>query len=209
MINDLPPPLKSVDKRIQKTKRLLLDSFVSLIVEKGYANVTVQDIIDKAKVGRSTFYSHFENKEQVLKGDSMARLLLQNRILTNSSTNSGINFLRLYAHVKANHALAKEIFARDTNVMIKDHIHHTIVFALQTYLKDRVIEKNIDKEMLAFLIEAAAAALTAMLIKWSIEEMPFEVEIMADKSDQLVDSFFKNYFNGIPRSNSKGITEIL
>src|SRR5687767_6450823 len=79
MIKDLPLPLRTVDKRVQRTKMKLLDSFVSLIIERGYANVTVQDIIDRAKVGRSTFYAHFENKEQVLKGDNMARLLLRDR----------------------------------------------------------------------------------------------------------------------------------
>jgi AcrR family transcriptional regulator len=196
MINDLPPPLKSVDKRVQKTKRLLLDSFVSLIIERGYANVTVQNIIDKAKVGRSTFYSHFENKEQLLKGDSMARLLLQNKNVNSPSAKSGINFLRLYEHVRANKALATEIFTRDTSIMIKDHIHHTMVFVLHNYLKGRVTEKSIEKKMLVFLIEAAAAALTAMLIKWSIDGMPLDPEIMADKSDQLVDSFFKDYLKG-------------
>ena len=193
MIKDLPPPLKSVDKRIQKTKRLLLDSFVSLIIERGYANVTVQDIIDKAKVGRSTFYSHFENKEQLLKGDNMARLLLQNKILTHASNHSEINFLRLYSHVRENKALAEEIFGNETSVMIKNHIQNILVFALQSYLKNRVIKQKIDKEMLDLLIEAVGAALTCMLINWSLSEMSFSVEVMANKSHELVDSVFGKY----------------
>jgi AcrR family transcriptional regulator len=193
MIKDLPPPLKSIDKRIQKTKRLLLDSFVSLIIERGYANVTVQDIIDKAKVGRSTFYSHFENKEQLLKGDNMARLLLQNKVLTHASKNSEINFLRLYAHVRENSALAAEIFGNETSVMIKDHIQNIMVFALQSYLKHRVIKQKIDLIMLDLLIEAVAAALTCMLINWSLNKMSFSVEVMANKSHELVDSVFSKY----------------
>jgi AcrR family transcriptional regulator len=193
MMKDLPPPLKSVDKRIQRTKRLLLDSFVSLIIERGYANVTVQDILEKAKVGRSTFYSHFENKEQLLKGDNMARLLLQNSIITAPSGSSEINFLRLYAHVKANKALAKELFAHEPGIIIKDHIHNIMVFALQAYLKDRIREKSIERKMLALLIEATGAALTSLLINWSLNGMYFSVEVMADKSRDLVDRSFMDY----------------
>ena len=40
------------------------DAFIALILEKGYEAVTVQEIIDRANVGRSTFYAHFESKER-------------------------------------------------------------------------------------------------------------------------------------------------
>ena len=51
---------KPVDRRIQKSKKYLSDAFIALILEKGYEAVTVQEIIDRANVGRSTFYAHFE-----------------------------------------------------------------------------------------------------------------------------------------------------
>src|SRR5690242_13310 len=57
---------KAPDRRIQRTRQLLLDSLIQLILEKGYESITVQDIIDRANVGRSTFYSHFQDKEDLL-----------------------------------------------------------------------------------------------------------------------------------------------
>jgi AcrR family transcriptional regulator len=50
------------DRRILRTRRSLLDALVGLILEKGYEAVTVQDVIDRADVGRSTFYAHFHDK---------------------------------------------------------------------------------------------------------------------------------------------------
>jgi AcrR family transcriptional regulator len=44
----------------------LNDAFLDLIIEKGYDAITVQDLIDRANVGRTTFYSHFQDKEQLL-----------------------------------------------------------------------------------------------------------------------------------------------
>jgi AcrR family transcriptional regulator len=188
MMKDLPPPLRSIDKRIQKSKRQLLDAFVALIIERGYGNVTVQDIIDRAGVGRSTFYSHFENKEQLLRGPDMARLLVENKIISGSNTD--INFLRLYAHVRENHALAKELFTGETLVMMRDHIQNIMAYALKHYLNGRLRENKIEKKMLDIMVEAVAAALTSMLINWSLSGMELSVEVMAEKSGDLVSSVF-------------------
>lgn len=57
---------KPVDRRVQRTRQLLQNALSELILEKGYESVTVQDVIDRANVGRSTFYAHFEDKEQLL-----------------------------------------------------------------------------------------------------------------------------------------------
>jgi AcrR family transcriptional regulator len=54
------------DRRVARTRKLLEDALHDLIVEKGYEAVTVQDIIDRANVGRSTFYAHYRDKQQLL-----------------------------------------------------------------------------------------------------------------------------------------------
>src|SRR5690242_18084253 len=57
---------KPVDRRVERTRQSLQNALSELILEKGYEHVTVQDVIDRANVGRSTFYAHFEDKEQLL-----------------------------------------------------------------------------------------------------------------------------------------------
>ena len=54
------------DRRVRRTRRALRDALVAVIQEKGYDATTVQDIADRADVGRSTFYAHFEDKEALL-----------------------------------------------------------------------------------------------------------------------------------------------
>jgi len=54
------------DRRVQRTRQLLQDALVSLILEKGYQKITIQEIIDRANVGRSTFYSHYRDKDDLL-----------------------------------------------------------------------------------------------------------------------------------------------
>ena len=57
---------KAADRRVQRTEQLLRAALMSLIQEKGFEALSVQDIIDRANVGRATFYAHFENKEDLL-----------------------------------------------------------------------------------------------------------------------------------------------
>lgn len=54
------------DRRARRTRRALRDALVSLVLEHGYAKVTVEDITDRADVGRATFYTHFADKDALL-----------------------------------------------------------------------------------------------------------------------------------------------
>lgn len=54
------------DRRTRKTEDLLLEALVSLVVEKDYGSITVKDILGRANVGRTTFYAHFTDKDDLL-----------------------------------------------------------------------------------------------------------------------------------------------
>ncbi|MBR4501450.1 MAG: TetR/AcrR family transcriptional regulator [Clostridia bacterium] len=56
-----------MDRRQRKTREAIYRAFTSLMREEDYAKVTVQQIIDRADIGRTTFYSHFETKDALLK----------------------------------------------------------------------------------------------------------------------------------------------
>jgi AcrR family transcriptional regulator len=98
---------KKEDRRSQRTRRLLHRAIMSLMQEKRYDSITVQDIIDRADVGRSTFYAHYQDKEDLV--DSNLQEILDD--LSQSLADSGpesqrlLPTLALFRHVQENRRL--------------------------------------------------------------------------------------------------------
>jgi len=61
-----PKEAEKLDPRVKRTRNLILRAFESLLAEKGFETISVQDVTDKAEVNRATFYAHFHDKYELL-----------------------------------------------------------------------------------------------------------------------------------------------
>lgn len=61
-----PKEQKKLDPRVKRTRHLITSAFDSLLAEKGFESISVQDITDKAEINRATFYAHFPDKYALL-----------------------------------------------------------------------------------------------------------------------------------------------
>ena len=169
------------DRRVQKTKKLLSDALVSLIVEKGYEDVSIQDILDRANVGRSTFYVHYENKEQLL--------LFGHEHLRNLALKEGadrIDFLSFYRHLADKHVLAAKLLSGGKSEEVVTRSLYDIPHYGISRLGESLVAKAAEQRaMLALRTDAAAAALVQLMTSWIRSGMPYPPEKMADESTAL------------------------
>ena len=66
----LAPSKKKTDARVRRTRDALGDALIALMQEKPFDTITVQDVLDRAHVSRSTFYSHYTDKDDLLMSDA-------------------------------------------------------------------------------------------------------------------------------------------
>ncbi len=58
--------ISTKDRRIERSRRRLRKALMELILEKGYDTITVEEITERADLGRTTFYLHYKDKEELL-----------------------------------------------------------------------------------------------------------------------------------------------
>lgn len=169
------------DRRVQKTKKLLSEALVSLILEKGYEAVSIQDILDRANVGRSTFYAHYENKEQLL--------LFGHEHLRNLAVKEGasqIDFLSFYLHLAERHELAAKLLSEEkSEVLITRSLYELFHYGISR-LYEVPSPEAAERPMFLLRTAAASAALVQLMTSWMHAGMPYPPEKMAEESAALV-----------------------
>ena len=119
-------PGNVLDRRVQKTRKLLQDALVELMLEKDFESVRVQDILDKANVGRSTFYIHFQDKRELLHScfDELHNQLERAIRLSEGEKNIHPDFsLELFQFVERNPLLFKALLGKhDVPAFLEDFL---------------------------------------------------------------------------------------
>ena len=131
-----------VDRRVRRTRELLRSALLSLILEKGYERVTVRDIIDRADVGRSTFYAHFRDKDDLfLAGfDEFRRLFEPPGSLMDSATTGGMHLwpsARLFEHFWDYRTVWKAMAGKQGSNLVKRHLHELLSEIVRDQLRPR------------------------------------------------------------------------
>lgn len=57
--------MKKTDLRVRRTNKMIIEAFIQLVEEKGYDQITVQDISQRAMINRATFYAHYKDKQDL------------------------------------------------------------------------------------------------------------------------------------------------
>ena len=86
------PPVK-VDPRVRRTRRMLRDALVSLILEKDYASISIKEITGRADVAYITFFRHFESLDQLLMealDEGLAELMVHIEAIAKQSETSAL-----------------------------------------------------------------------------------------------------------------------
>ena len=122
-----------MDRRVRRTRRSLTDALVGLILERGYDRITVQDVLDRADVGRSTFYAHFRDKEALLLScfDGLRDDLRQE---LDPRPAGGLPARVLFEHAHRNRRVYRALCGRRGGAVVHGHLHALVSATLLAQL---------------------------------------------------------------------------
>lgn len=157
------------DRRVRRTRAALRDAFIALVSEKGYEKITVQDILDRADVGRSTFYVHYRDKEALLMAlfdnmrDQLERELAD--IPASDAVDVALPAALLYEHAYRNQRTYRAMCGRAGGALVQRHLRRLIGDILRKRLRPQF--KQAGSEVPADIAaEFYTSAALGLLVWW-------------------------------------------
>jgi AcrR family transcriptional regulator len=171
------------DRRVQRTQQLLRTALVSLIEEKGFEALTVQNIIDRANVGRATFYAHFDNKEDLLVSglDGLRAVLKELQRLAHMRTASSDERLfafshEMFAHIAEYRKVFRAMVGKRSGALVQQLLQKIVVDLVRDDL-NAIVGRGDDRSAPAeAVVQFVTGGFFALAMLWATGRLPLSVE---------------------------------
>ena len=182
----------SVDRRSIRTRNALRAALIDLIGERGWDAIAVQDLCERANVGRSTFYSHFPNKDALLLGgleDLRVELGRQAALRSDGrnggSTPAGFRFsLGLIEHAQQQRKVFRGLIGRRSGYVVQQRFREMVVRLIDDELPPA--KGKLPRPAIA---RALAAAFVELLAWWVEQRNPMPATELALRFDEFSQPF--------------------
>ena len=176
------------DRRIQRTRQLLLNSLLELILDKGYETITVQDIIDRANVGRSTFYSHFQDKEELLlSGFENLRDMFEGFRNQTSPETTGWSFSRaLFQHAEEQRPIFRALLGKQAGTVVLNQIQKALTAMLKEHFQ-AMFPKKKQPIPLDIFVQYMVSTFVGLLTWWLDNDISYSAEQMNEYYQKLTE----------------------
>jgi AcrR family transcriptional regulator len=170
------PPLTRHQRHRQRTRNQLIQAAIELVLEKGYETVTVQDITDRADLGRGTFYIHFKGKEDVIWSAIQDGLQATKAEAHNQFADKPLprqaeyyGYLKIFQHANRNRALYQVMLGEQGSALLTGRV---LAYLTAEYERDITTFKpnifdgfNVPEKILAQVITGAVF----QTVRWWLE----------------------------------------
>jgi len=179
------------NRRVERTRELLQKALMELIAEHEYDAITIQDIVDRAKLGRTTFYLHYNSKDELFMSCHEAIISEFHLGLLHPLTREELlspqippEMTSAYRHLEEGRALLYPIFQGKDSQLILRQIRDRSAREIEANLRAVFVEADstIPFEMLANYLVGAQIA----LMQWWLEKRrPHSPESLAQTFHRL------------------------
>mgnify|MGYP006283903899 CR=1 FL=1 len=176
---------RRLDRRVQRTRKLLRESLMALILEEGYDPISIQDITDKANLGRATFYLHFKDKDELLL-DVMDQLMADflDQVPQVSEAQWRLEdskaIAKLFDFAADHYDLYRILIFGSGGITASRQLHQTVAENIKTCIQKDIEDRGADPAMPPeFIANHFAGSLLSTIYWWLDNDLPYSVEEMA------------------------------
>ncbi len=172
------------DPRVERTRKLIVDALIDLTIQKGFAAVTVQDIVTRAGINRATFYRHYQDKFDLL--DQFAKAVNQ---LPDSPSDSRSpigadatvekmipGLVRILEHVRSHAKFFQVILGKNGDPAFADKIRQYIQSRIRRLLPEGLLS---DENAADLYLGYVSSGAVGVLSWWLEHETPYSPEQLA------------------------------
>ena len=174
------------DRRTQRTRQALSHALIALIQDKRYEAITVQDICERANVGRSTFYAHYQDKDDLLASNFQQMMESLGSQVEWRDSQFRFPIAPLFQHVQEHHHLYKALaWGGGFDVLLRAGQQQWRT-QIEKHLTTSLPPGHLPAIPLDVITVYLAGALQTMLLWWLERKMPYAPERMDEMFQQLV-----------------------
>jgi AcrR family transcriptional regulator len=176
------------DRRSQRTQQALMDALISLLAVKCYDEISINDIIDRANVGRSTFYAHYQAKDDLLKSgfERALDMLIQHISFGEADQGLQVDTTPFFRHTQGHYEIYRTlVWGTGFDILTKDG--HAALTAKFQECFTRFLSGKPEPSIPLNVLSYTMAGTLLLLLKWWLDnKMPFSPEYMNEIFQQLV-----------------------
>ncbi len=173
----------STDRRVRRTRELLRGALLSLIQEQGYDRITVQDILDRADVGRSTFYAHYRDKDDLFRAgfEDIRAALAAERDAAEQGTGRKAEFLQpmlaVFQHVGAHRQFWESMSRKGGAELVTRILRESVSDLVREHFRSQFPDAKENQTQLDAAIQFVTGACMGLLTWWlDNDHVPYSAE---------------------------------
>jgi AcrR family transcriptional regulator len=170
---------RNPDRRVQRTRSLLHEALVTLLHQQSYEKIAVQDILDQANIGRSTFYTHFRDKDDLLI-EGLRDIIRSIETVKSPSSTKWPEALIWFSlpgseHVEERRRASRLKIGPHWRMVLHQQLQRILVEAITRQVKQCTVahRKSFGQIPSELLVEHIASTFTLVLNWWVEQKEPF------------------------------------
>ncbi|RCX12947.1 TetR family transcriptional regulator [Anaerobacterium chartisolvens] len=180
-----------MDRRIQKTRQLIMNTFIGLLAEKGFEKITINDIAERANINRGTVYLHYVDKFDLLDKciETYVELLLNHCADTADTTLNASAFQSIFEYLEKNFTIYKLLLSKEGFGIFSNRLYaiiaQTVTEVIGIKSENHAFSNGVTTHFLA-------SGFIGVLEWWINNSMPCNVQEITEQLMFLLEPYTKH-----------------